>query len=401
MGSGRNLLYPQLVKNPYTWYNVRMKLIARIKLQPTPEQHALLLRTLEAANAACNYASDVAWQERVFGQFKLHKLCYANVRAQFGLGADVAVRVFAKVADAYKLNKRTKRTFNPHGAFPFNDRLVSYKLDRRIVSIWTMDGRQKMPFVVSEHAAKLLEGLHGECDLVYRKGEFYLFQCCDVDEPPVDDPDGFLGVDLGVTNIAVTSDGTIFQSNTVKNVRFRHRKLRTKLQRKGTKSARRRLRKLSGKERRFAKDVNHQISKQIVATAKDTAKGIALEDLKGIRKRVTARKPQRATLHSWSFYQLRTFIEYKAKLLGVSVVAVDPRNTSRTCPCCGHVDKANRPNQSTFSCVQCGYSGHADHIAAFNIGRRALLSAPNVSDTDVDFYSVAPGTSSPALAGSN
>lgn len=377
-----------------------MKLIARIKLQPSSRQHALLLQTLEAANAACNYVSDVAWQERVFGQFKLHKLCYASVRAQFGLGADVAVRVFAKVADGYKLDKRTKRTFKPHGAFPFNDRLVSYKLDKRVVSIWTMAGRQKMPFVVGEHAAKLLEGLRGECDLVYRTGEFYLYQCCDVDEPPTDEVDDFLGVDLGIANIATDSDGTVHQGKSMKAVRFRHRKLRAKLQRKGTKSARRRLKKLSGKEQRFAKDVNHTISKHIVAKAKDTARGIALEELTHIRKRVTARKPQRATLSSWSFAQLRAFIEYKAKQMGVPVVAIDPRNTSRTCPCCGHIDKANRPNQATFSCVQCGFSGLADHIAAVNI-RRASLSTPNVSDADANFYSATPGTSSPDLSGSN
>jgi len=279
-----------------------MKLIARLKLQPTPDQHQALLQTLEAANAACNYVSDQAWQSKTFGQFALHKLCYGDVRAQFKLGADVAVRVFAKVADAYKLDKKTKRTFRPQGAFPFNDRLVSYKLTKRTLSIWTMAGRVKMPFIASDHAMRLLEGLRGECDLVYRKGEFYLLQCCDVDEPLTGDPDDFLGVDLGVTNIAVTSEGTIFQSNTVKSVRYRHRRLRTKLQAKGTKSSRRRLKKLSGKERRFATDVNHQIAKRIVAMAKDTARGIAVEDLTGIRERVTARKPQRATLHSWAFF---------------------------------------------------------------------------------------------------
>lgn len=377
-----------------------MKLIARVKLQPTPEQHALLLQTLEAVNAACNYVSDVAWQDKVFGQFNLHKLCYVNLRSQ-GIPANIAVRVFAKVADGYKLDKKAQRTFKPHGAFPFNDRLVSYKLDKRIVSIAVLDGRQKMPFVVSKHAAKLLEGLRGECDLVYRKGEFYLYQCCDVDEPPTDDVDDFLGVDLGIANIATDSDGTIYQGKAMKGVRYRHRQLRRKLQAKGTKSARRRLKKLAGKEQRFAKDVNHTISKHIVAKAKDTARGIALEELTHIRKRVTARKPQRATMSSWSFAQLRAFIEYKAKQLGVPVVAVDPRNTSRQCPCCGHVDKANRPNQATFSCLHCGFSGHADHIAARNISSRATLSLPNVSDTDVNFYSVVPGTSSPDLSGSN
>lgn len=378
-----------------------MKLIARVKLQPTTDQHTLLLQTFEAANAACNHVSEVAWQARVFNQFALQKLHYAYVRTQFGLGADITVRVFAKVADGYKLDRHAKRTFKPHRAFPFNDRLVSYKLDKRIVSIWTMAGRQKMPFVVSDHAAKLLEGLRGECDLVYRKGEFYLYQCCDVDEPPTDDVDDFLGVDLGIANIATDSDGTVHQGKTMKGVRFRHRRLRAKLQAKGTKSARRRLKKLAGKEQRFAKDVNHTISKHIVAKAKDTARGIALEDLTHIRKRVTARKPQRATLYSWSFVQLRTFIEYKATQLGVLIVAVDPRNTSRTCPCCGHVDKANRKTQDTFLCVQCGYTGLADHVAAVNIRGRASLSKPHVSDTEVNFYSVAPGTSSPNLSGSN
>jgi len=377
-----------------------MKLIARVKLQPSPNQHALLLQTLEAANAACNHVSEVAWQACVFGQFALHKLCYTDLRMQ-GVPANIAIRVFAKVSDAYKLNKRTQCTFKPHGAFPFNDRLVSYNLRKRIVSVAVMDGRQKMPFVIGEHATKLLEGLRGECDLVYRKGEFYLYQCCDVDEPPTDNVDDFLGVDMGVANIAVDSDHTIHQGKTVKQIRYRHRQLRRKLQAKGTKSTRRRLKKLAGKEQRFTKDANHVISKNIVAKAKDTERGIALEDLTHIRERVTAQKPQRATLHSWSFAQLRGFIEYKARLMGVPVVAVDPRNTSRTCPCCGCVDKANRKTQDFFLCVQCGNSGHADHIAAINIGRRAALSRLNVSDTDANFYSVVPGTSPPDSSGSN
>lgn len=375
-----------------------MKLIAQLKLQPTPDQHAALKQTLEAANAACNYVSDAAWRERTFGQFNLHKLCYADIRAIFAIGADVAVRVFAKVADAYKLDKKSKRTFKPLAAFPFNDRLVSYKLAKRIVSVWTMAGRQKMPFVCGERQARLLEGLRGECDLVYRNGEFYLFQTCDVDESPEIDPEGFLGVDLGVNNIAVDSDGTVHQGKTVKNVRYRHRRLRAKLQAKQTKSAKRRLKLLSGKERRFAADVNHVLSKRIVDTAKDTDRGIALEDLTHIRNRVTARRGQRAILHSWAFAQLRNFITYKAQRAGVVVVAVDPRNTSRTCPVCGCVDKRNRPSQSVFSCVQCNHAGLADHIAAINIGSRAIVSLPNVAPL---LNSQPVVTSSPDSSGSN
>jgi IS605 OrfB family transposase len=355
-----------------------VKLIAQLKLQPTPEQHALLKQTLEAANAACHYVSDVAWESAVFGQFALHKLCYADIRQQFGLGADVAVRVFAKVADAYKLDAQAKRTFKPHGAFPFNERLVSYKLTPQLVSIWTMAGRQKMPFVCGEHQLALLQGLRGECDLVYRKGQFYLFQTCDVEETPEIEAIAFLGIDMGIANIAVDSDGTFHQGKGIKNVRHRHRRLRQKLQKKQTDSARRKLKQLAGKERRFATDTNHRISKQLVKTAQDTARGLALENLTHIRKRVTARRGQRTILHSWAFAQLRGFIEYKAQRAGIPILAVDPRNTSCTCPACGHIDKANRASQETFLCTECGCAGHADYFAAVNIGRRAVVNPPNV-----------------------
>jgi IS605 OrfB family transposase len=118
-----------------------------------------------------------------------------------------------------------------------------------------------------------------------------------------------------------------------------------------------------------------------VAEAQRTKRAIALEDLKGIRTRVRARKPQRATLHSWSFHQLRSFINYKAKLAGVRVVFVDPRNTSRTCPGCGHCAKENRPDQATFFCQRCGLAGLADLIAAVNIRVRgwADVSRPHAN----------------------
>lgn len=369
-----------------------MKLIAQVKLQPTAEQHAALAQTLEAANAACNHVSERAWQTGTFGQFALQRLCYRAVREQFGLGADITVRVFAKVAEAYKLDHKTKRIFKPQAAFPFNDRLVSYKLAKSTVSIWTIAGRQKMPFVCGGQQRQLLQGLRGECDLVYRHGEFYLLQTCDVEESPEIEPADFLGVDLGIVNIATDSDGNVHQGRAVENVRYRHRRLRARLQRKGTKSSRRRLRQLRGKEQRFATDANHCIAKQLVQAAKDTGRGIALENLTHIRDRVTARRSQRARLHSWAFAQLRSFVTYKAKRAGIPVVLVDPRNTSRTCPACGHIDKHNRPSQASFMCTRCGFAGCADHIAAENI-RRAAVNPPNVSTT-MHTSVVASGTNS-------
>jgi IS605 OrfB family transposase len=290
------------------------------------------------------------------------------------------------VTDAYKLDRRTERTFKPLGSIAFDSRILSWNLDKNEVSIWTMDGRQKMPFVCHNRAKELLSGERGESDLCLIDGVFYLLTSCEVAEPTPQDVIDFLGIDLGIANIAVDSDGTVHQGKTVKNVRYRHRQLRRKLQAKGTKSTRRRLKKLAGKEQKFATWTNHNISKSIVAKAKDTNRGIAIEELGGIRDRVTVRRSQRATLHSWSFFQLRAFIEYKAKLNGVVVTAVDPRNTSRTCPACGNVDKANRKTQSVFLCVCCGFSGLADHIASVNISRRAAVNLPNVSTTDVQFY---------------
>ena len=106
--------------------------------------------------------------------------------------------------------------------------------------------------------------------------------------------------------------------------------------------------------------------------AKCTNRAVALEDLKGIRRRVKVRKNQRYELSSWSFYQLRAFICYKARLEGVSVILINPKSTSRTCPECGHISKQSRPNRDRFLCVYCSFSAHADLVGAINIGRVAV-----------------------------
>jgi IS605 OrfB family transposase len=156
----------------------------------------------------------------------------------------------------------------------------------------------------------------GESDLLFRRGIWYLLVMCEIEERNPQDVDDVLGIDLGVTNIASGSDGAIYSSRDMNNVRYRHRRLQTKLQKKGTKATRRRLKQLGGQERRFARDVNHTISKRLVETAERTKRAISLEDLKSIRTRVRARRQQRAQLHSWSFAQLRSFIGYKARRAG-------------------------------------------------------------------------------------
>ncbi len=354
-----------------------MYLTAKVKLITNTEQYNLLKLTTQRANACCDYISNIAWEARRFGQFGLHKIVYKDARSAFPeLSSQVVIRCEAKVSQAYAIDKKVKRSFRPLGAIEYDARLLTWYVNKREVSIWACGGRLRLNFQCGSRQLELLQGKIGQADLVLIDGIFYLFASCWVEEGCLIDVKGVLGIDMGIANIAVSSDGDIFQGKSMKGVRYRQRQLRQKLQAKGTKSSHRLLKKLSGKERRFATWVNHNISKRIVEIAKGTNRSIAIEDLGGIRARVTARRSQRAALHSWSFFQLRTFLEYKSELAGVPIVAVDPRNTSRLCPECGHIAKSNRKSQSVFLCVVCGYSQNADYVASVNISRRGVVNHP-------------------------
>jgi IS605 OrfB family transposase len=367
------------------------------KLAPTPDRASSLLATMERFNAACDAIAAVAFRERCANKIALQKVVYHDVRERFELSSQMTVRAISKVVEAYKRDKDRQPRFHATGAVPYDERIMSWK-GLEAVSLLTLDGRRIIPVRLGPYQEARIEQRQGQADLVYRDGVFFLHVTLDVPEPTPGEPDDFLGVDLGIKNIAVDSDGIVYSSATVNGVRHRHRRLRAKLQAKGTRSARRLLKKRRHREQRFARNENHRISKQLVATAKGTGRGIGLEDLTHIRARVSVRRPQRATLHSWAFGQLRAFVTYKAALAGVPVVFVNPHHTSRTCPACGWVDKANRPSQAAFSCQHCGLAGLADAVAAVVIGRRAAVMRPNVPDADT--VPVAPGTSRRPSTGS-
>lgn len=211
------------------------------------------------------------------------------------------------------------------------------------------------------------EHKRGEADLLRRDGVWFLVVTLDVPEAEVHEPERFIGVDLGIENIATTSTGYQAAGRNLNRQRKRQLNLRRKLQRKGTKSAKRVLKRQSRKEQRRSRNINHCVSKTIVTEAERTSAGIALEDLGGIRQRVRLRKPQRVALHFWAFAQLGEFILYKARRAGVPVVYVDPAYTSQTCCECGYVDKKDRASQATFICRSCGVVAHADRNASRNI----------------------------------
>ena len=348
-----------------------VKLTAKVRLKPTDEQAELLLQTMQEANTACDRISAWAWENKKFGQYKIHHGTYHDIKASTRLSAQAVVRCVSKVADTYKLDKKKARSFRKYGSIGYDARILSWRFDKRIASIWTVEGRQKIPYVTGEHHAKLLQYQQGESDLCYIKGKFYLHTTCEV---PDTEPgrraeqlsEDILGVDLGITNIATDSDGETYEGKALNELRKTREKTRVSLQSKGTRSAKRVLKRISGRERTTTRITNHTIAKALVAKAKQESKAICLEELKGIRQTTNKRlrRSQRGLHNRWSFHQLRMYIAYKAERQGVQVLYVPPAYTSKTCSCCKHVGKRNG---EAFNCTNCGYSGHSDHNAAENI----------------------------------
>ena len=268
-----------------------MKLVARVKLLASCQQKQVLLATLKKANQACNRMSEHAWENKCFKQFDLHKACYHNIREEFGLASQLIIRCNAKVADSYKLDKLTKRTFRPTGSIAYDSRILTFFTKESQISLWTVAGRMKIPFAAGELQKEMLLTQKGECDLCFIGGEFYLMVVCDIPEAPQNETTEFLGVDLGIVQIASDSEGNQYSGEAIRSLRRRMRKLKAGLQhtakKHGSKSAKRHLQKLRRRQSRFTRWVNHNISRRLVESAAVSGKAIALEDLSGIRERAS------------------------------------------------------------------------------------------------------------------
>jgi putative transposase len=358
-----------------------MKLTLQIQLLPDQDHAARLKATVERFNQAAEWLAGEAFDLKVSNKIELQKTHYAILRERFNLSAQMAVRCIAQVCEAYKRDKTTRPHFRKHAAMPFDQRMMGFKgVDR--VSLLTIDGRVVVPFVMGKYQAEKFSNAKGQCDLVVRKdGKWFLLATVDVpDAAPIPVTD-FLGVDLGIANIATDSDGNAYSGKPVDDVRRKHNMQRKRLGKRNTKGARKKAKRVAGKEARFRKYVNHVISKRIVETAKGTSRGIGVEDLGGIRERLPVwSRDARNKLSGWSFGQLVAFLTYKAGLAGVPLVTVDPRDTSRTCYECGHCSKDNRTSQAKFLCVSCGHRANADQNAALNIKFKAQATRKMASE---------------------
>jgi IS605 OrfB family transposase len=349
-----------------------------------------LVATQRAFNEAATWIARVCWDEGITNTNTAHHRVYGETRLNFGLGAQLAVCARAKAVEAIKAVKAKRRdtcpAFGPRGSIRYDARTYRLmRLDR--VSLNTLEGRVVCRLLLGPRQHEMLVDpawAIGGADLVWRRGVYYLHVTQSREAPEEHTPDGgALGVDLGIVNLATDIEGETFSGTAIKHARQRYHARRQRLQKVTTKNAKRRLRKNAGRERRFQKDVNHCISRALVSKAVVSCKALALEDLSGIRERVTVRHEHRYERHSWAFYQLRQFLTYKAAWAGVTLHLVDPRNTSRTCSACGHREKANRKSQESFLCQRCGFAVNADYNAAINISRkepyRAAVNQPMAS----------------------
>ena len=368
----------------------------QIKLLPDDKQREALIDTFIKFNDACNFVSEAAFEKKLYNKVFLQKVVYRDIREKFNLAAQLAIRVIGKVVETYKSDKTVFHEFRDFGSIVYDQRILSFKgMDQ--VSISTTNGRIRVPVTIGKYGEIPFERIRGQCDLVRKNKLFYLMVAVEFPEEPSIEPENITGIDMGIANIAVDSTGKYYSGDHIKDVREHYADLRSRLQSVGTKSAKRHMKKLSGKESRFVRNTNHVISSEIVHKAKGTSSAIAIEDLSGIRMRTTVRKGNRYIHNSWSFHQFRSFIEYKAREAGIPVIVIDPHNTSRECPNCYAITRKNRPERSRFRCISCGLDGETDLIASINIRNRAAVNQPIVAGAIFD-HSIHPVASQLATA---
>ncbi|MEX2739373.1 MAG: RNA-guided endonuclease InsQ/TnpB family protein [Candidatus Wukongarchaeota archaeon] len=357
-----------------------------LKLRETDNS---LDKTLEKYAEGMNFASKVVYEnKKPLSANKLQKITYKHLREKIGLKSQMSCNVARQVAGAYKtLQKQLKEGKTRWQQIKFKPTNITFSyrrdfsINKKEVSITTLDGRKKYKIANYRYAEKYFDSSwkYLASKLVKQKDDSYYFHlsCWKemIEEPDITKASNFMGVDVGINYLAVatTTDkkkNRFFSGGEIKNIRNIFSKQREMLQKKGTRSAKRVLKHLSGREKRFMRCVNHVVSKKVVAFAKENKVSvIGLEDLKGIRDRARVRKKQRYRHNSWAFRQLQNFIEYKALEQGIGVVYVDAKYTSQTCSRCGHINKNNR-NGLNFLCKTCGCGLNADLNGARNIEHR-------------------------------
>ena len=347
-----------------------MILARKLKLIVSNEQHEVLMETLAQYKCCVDRVFEYGFKNRSTSGQNLHNATYRELRDKYpDLPSALVCCARVKATEGLKaIKSKTKGKFNTKQPKSGLSPAIRYNstccaIGKDIFAITTTQGRIKLGIVNNPFVKEDYKTFSTTCEVNYRKGNWYLTIFVETPcEKPLPTKD-ILGIDRGVKNIAVCSNNKFFNSRHLRNIKGKYRYLRKKLQSKGTHSALRGLKKLSGKENRFVKDTNHCISKQIVELPFDT---FVLEELNIHAKKKNGKKFN-TKLSGWSWYQLEQFLTYKALLKGKKVEYVDPRYTSQKCSVCGYVYRGNRKTQSGFLCRRCGFQVNADINASRNI----------------------------------
>jgi putative transposase len=356
-----------------------MQRTIRLKLTPSPAQAANLAETSRQFTAVFNAVCAVGWEQQITNGVQLHHATYYPLKANYpALVSDLLVQARVKATEAVKsalaLQKAGRKVGLPvSDACPPRYNVHTYKVDweSQTVRMSMIGGRQTIRFGVPDYHAQYANCPTDSADLLFRHGHWWLHVVVTVPAPDVEPTDQVVGVDLGIVRPAVTSNHRFLGKRAWKAIEGKLFHLKRALQKKGTKSAKRHLKRMCGKQVRFRRTNDHILSKRIVA-AIEPGGTIVLENLTDIRKRAKIKRKTRTSrrVHSWSFAQLKSFVAYKAEGRGCTVVAVDPRHTSQMCSCCGHTARNNRRSRGQFVCRKCGFELHADLNAARNIAAK-------------------------------
>ncbi len=342
------------------------------KLRLVEDDRRSLLETMKAYTKAFSESARWGFENKSWNKVDNHNATYKLVRQSIpDLPSSLVQGARDCACEALKATKcKTLPERKPLAAMRYNQRVITVNLVHGIATIASTKGRIKAAFFIPRNYRDYLTWKIKSSTISYdrRTETFYLHVSLEHNDPDPTTDLKVLGIDRGIVNIAVCSDNTFYNSKKVKNTRSKFAYLRKELQSKGTKSAKRKLRRLSGKEKRFVTDVNHCISKQI---ANSDFTVFALEDLSKIRVQKRRGKQFSRKLNGWSFYQLEQFLQYKAEALGKHVLLVDARYTSQKCSKCEHVYKGNRDGPA-FRCRKCGFELHADLNASRNIAQAGI-----------------------------
>ena len=377
--------------------NTTIRRTVKVKLELEEKERSKLQETISQYLWAANYVVETAWPDhtdspRTVNREELHEQTYTPVRENTELHSSHVQLARDRAIEALKAVKKHREKGISAGRPRFDSFFLDFNtnsasVNSQYASLSTVDGRVEAEFILptstdNPHHWYLQDDAFDvtRSTLVSGQDRFYLHVSLkkqysvkdrDLDQPAI------LGVDLGVSNLAVSSTGRFWTGGEITHLREEYNKRRRSLQKCGTRWAHEHIQSISRKLRSQVKERLNTVAKELVDEAKrNDCVIIAFEDLSYI----SSRMDRWDNIRRWAYRTFIQTVEYKAKVHGISVTRVDPENTSTRCSTCGYIDKDNRNQRAEFHCVKCGYENHADYNAAKNIGLKQLRHSQNGSD---------------------